>query len=931
MANESSENTGATVSRAPNWDHPDGLGWRLWRRAQTTGLLTQPIQRQLARSQAVFPRDPVPLATAIRRRWAAGENAGAAWYLGDLPFFLERFALSQARLEPQLSMPRFTTARRSVNASPVSSAHAIAPGPVATTSTSSPSAGGAGEAAQAMAVKPQSAGGSDYNPANSVAQRNQPLSPSLTEVKFVGRSVRVASPTFLARSNLPPRAPIEMVRAVPLNRGTANIISAIGARHMPMTALLRHASVKSWGTENRSPFTDLQATYEVSAPSITYARGGESRTDAQRPVGATATPAEFGPSRTATRALSLAVPASDSDEKNISRNVSATAEAGAVASGQETSTTNREAKTRAVERESAAEVYGARADPVLLPGGVIPGVMPRSLGIGPQSGPAQGTPTVMWPQSAPTPATIGAYSARSLSARVILRSLSTRIYDPVPRIGFSSSPLEVGVGIEASSGGAKGSIERKISSGQQPQPMTFPVATIQSDQVRERIGAISNTAAPSQEIGVTIGAPSVATQGFTEGKTFAAMELQTVDAPSGRRSGVGDQRSSSEQQLQTIHAWPLGQVNDFAARHTAPVLVARTTPFIARLAAMPLSISPVLKRVDLATGSGAQRVFSKIAVASPTILRAEHQVSARADGVPPHGETGAEIASAAGGTSQALRARESSDNTPVLGLYPRPGITEATSGAGHYSSTSRRALPAHLHPVGLSVVNAHAALRLDAGIFRAGAELGKIPRPGSGGNLHGWLTLHHGGLSSSGRVPWARSLIRRAAGLAAAPMFVARRADIRASMGGELRGVATPERPIQSPDASSSGWLPALAAVAPSEFQFRTGDVAPVLLPARETSYDMPFVSPTLPQGKGGLTVARRGNGTSIQSASQLPVSGLTRPLPIGEVEPTRAPEAPTGAAKPQINLDEIVEKTWQKLMRKLTVERERRGYSRWV
>jgi hypothetical protein len=74
------------------------------------------------------------------------------------------------------------------------------------------------------------------------------------------------------------------------------------------------------------------------------------------------------------------------------------------------------------------------------------------------------------------------------------------------------------------------------------------------------------------------------------------------------------------------------------------------------------------------------------------------------------------------------------------------------------------------------------------------------------------------------------------------------------------------------------------------------------------------------------LTAAHHTNGTSIQTAPEgQPVSPLTRTAPIGGLEAAGI-EANPDASKQQIDLDELVEKAWQKLMRKLTIEQERRG-----
>ena len=159
MSNESSVNSVEIMDRARNWDHPNGLGWQLWRRAQSTGLLTQPIQRDLARFRASV-RDPAPLASDIRRRWGVDANTSVNRFGLDLPFFLQRFPFFRGSTAHHLSESGPGTARRSANTLPVSSADAIARLPDATRASSGPAAD-MHETAQAMAPAPQSASGSD--------------------------------------------------------------------------------------------------------------------------------------------------------------------------------------------------------------------------------------------------------------------------------------------------------------------------------------------------------------------------------------------------------------------------------------------------------------------------------------------------------------------------------------------------------------------------------------------------------------------------------------------------------------------------------------------------------------------------------------------------------------------------------------------------
>src|SRR5215510_2837272 len=112
MSNGSSGDSADPVSKSRNWDHPNGLGWQLWRRAQSTGLLTQPIQRDLARFRDNTLRDPAPLASDIRRRWRVGENSSVYRFGLDLPLFLGWVPPYRSGTSHHLSVAGSEAARR---------------------------------------------------------------------------------------------------------------------------------------------------------------------------------------------------------------------------------------------------------------------------------------------------------------------------------------------------------------------------------------------------------------------------------------------------------------------------------------------------------------------------------------------------------------------------------------------------------------------------------------------------------------------------------------------------------------------------------------------------------------------------------------------------------------------------------------------------
>ena len=58
-------------------------------------------------------------------------------------------------------------------------------------------------------------------------------------------------------------------------------------------------------------------------------------------------------------------------------------------------------------------------------------------------------------------------------------------------------------------------------------------------------------------------------------------------------------------------------------------------------------------------------------------------------------------------------------------------------------------------------------------------------------------------------------------------------------------------------------------------------------------------------------------------------MSGAAAAARTGNSEASRAPQANADPVAAQMDIDELVEKAWQKIMRKLTIEQERRGYTR--
>jgi hypothetical protein len=74
----------------------------------------------------------------------------------------------------------------------------------------------------------------------------------------------------------------------------------------------------------------------------------------------------------------------------------------------------------------------------------------------------------------------------------------------------------------------------------------------------------------------------------------------------------------------------------------------------------------------------------------------------------------------------------------------------------------------------------------------------------------------------------------------------------------------------------------------------------------------------------------------SAESNSPLQLTGSNMPTVANVIEPQSVRETPAASgtettdAGSRLDPDELVEKIWQKIMRKLTIEQERRGWSPW-
>ena len=84
------------------------------------------------------------------------------------------------------------------------------------------------------------------------------------------------------------------------------------------------------------------------------------------------------------------------------------------------------------------------------------------------------------------------------------------------------------------------------------------------------------------------------------------------------------------------------------------------------------------------------------------------------------------------------------------------------------------------------------------------------------------------------------------------------------------------------------------------------------------------------PGAGDGVMALQRTSERSAQAAAATPTGSAEDRVPVGAVVAARMGDAQAGAANAPIDLDELVDRAWQKLMDRVTIEQERRGYTRW-
>ena len=120
MSSKLLEQHDSSTNQARHWDQPQGVGWQLWRRTHATALSGKQLQRHALRFRIpTLMRHS--LLMDIYERWGVGQSPAVTRFYSDLPLFWIRASLFSTGEPPEQSSSPHNELHRSVDAHPVSS------------------------------------------------------------------------------------------------------------------------------------------------------------------------------------------------------------------------------------------------------------------------------------------------------------------------------------------------------------------------------------------------------------------------------------------------------------------------------------------------------------------------------------------------------------------------------------------------------------------------------------------------------------------------------------------------------------------------------------------------------------------------------------------------------------------------------------------
>ena len=219
----------------------------------------------------------------------------------------------------------------------------------------------------------------------------------------------------------------------------------------------------------------------------------------------------------------------------------------------------------------------------------------------------------------------------------------------------------------------------------------------------------------------------------------------------------------------------------------------------------------------------------------------------------------------------------------------------------------------------------------------------------------GWFLAHQGRQPLGGGAQ-ARSVSRYGAGWPTAPALVARSPGIRTNSADQLPDAGTLPPAIGSMEIVALGWgsdvrpvasvgrpqtpgptavIATMRSLTLSRPALRTveipadGPPRQAALPGATGERELLLAARPAPAAGDHVTAIQRASEFSVQAAASTPTVSAEGRAPVGAVVGARVGGTQADASSARIDLDELVDRAWQKLMHKVTIEQERRGYTR--
>ena len=878
MSIESPESTAGREDHSPGWDDPQSVGWQVWRRTQSTGLLAQRIQRQLTRPPLAGLSSRNSLASEILRRWGIGGRGVS--FGSDLPLFFGRVrGLGVDRLHP-VSTEGLGVDRRPTSvvhfAEPVrASSVAVNPRPpgVATAPSVGVNRWPRQTVAETSARRPAADSGSPVTPPSAAPRADVFVrAPDTADLS----SQRVAD-TSHVHAPLP-SAPAGDVLISRRDQGAVSERPTLGRPPETLPVSARHVVAPRTETVGQSIARSADGP-EIARPTVPMP---EREGGVAAPTDAQLASVDRGSASVDPRPASVD-PSVDRGPASADRapiSVDRAPDEGAPDEAPRTGVVRsisfpRHTLLSPAGRPPGQRVLRNRRFPLLTGPAIAPTIplvaFRRHVGFAlPTAAGARAIPSPAWP-----------FTYRALAPAV--SATAARAVESLPETPTSRGATVLrrrNVPGEPPGGGGVLPTDRPA-----PSPPTWVAQARPSVTSREAYEP--NDSEPDQP---TIGISPGGERDIVV--TPVARSVSSLGGPDpvlpADRPGVSQESVPSSR--------PAAAEFDLTRTRPGPVRISHPfRPLLARSFIEPGTIfRPSELRYDRAPGG--QRLLD--------------------DATTPHAAT-PHAATPSGGSDSAMLV------TTAIGRRPA----------------------------------------LESGYKQPGQD----DRPGS---LPGGLLLYRSDLMFE-TIARARASIERAAGRATPTTVIARSVDMLFGSRDPSADVAAAAPAFQPADLPSVGHPAGRTSSGTSEDVFsgrpRAGGLPPMLLalrsmttlppaimrtseeaphgerqhaaaPATAGGSDLLLVARTTVGADGRVMAVQRANGFAVPSAPPASVGG-GRGLPVGagvDVRGTQAAVAGAGAGAPaaggktQIDLDELVEKTWQKLMRKVAIEQERRGYTRW-